>query len=428
MRSLYFSVALTLLGALSLSLLAFTAISERIERKFINPVFEVMDQLELESAQSAWDKDGSAAVTAYMDHLNHMFGPSHYLLNSNGIDVVSGKSQAAFLPNPPATLSRGFVEGRFIVTHRSADGRYWLLSVGPHQPYRWEFSPYYFLVIGVTAVLCWLAAVFVVMPIRNVTAAVVRFGQGDLSVRTKLQRRDEIGLLARSFNDMAESLERLLLSERRLLEDISHELRSPLARMKLAVKLARTSTDPSGALDRVEREVNRIAALTAEIVEVTRLEGDPRLLKLDSVNLRELVQEAVSDCCREVEPRVCNIRVDAQFSGQVFCDRELLRRAVENLLRNAIRYSPEHAPIDILLAQNIRNVTITVRDYGLGVPDKSLGQIFEPFFRVDEAREADSGGVGLGLSIVKRVVHLHHGTVAAHNAYPGLRVEIALPR
>jgi two-component system sensor histidine kinase CpxA len=101
---------------------------------------------------------------------------------------------------------------------------------------------------------------------------------------------------------------------------------------------------------------------------------------------------------------------------------------VENLLRNAIRYSPEHAPIDILLAQNIRNVTITVRDYGLGVPDKSLGQIFEPFFRVDEAREADSGGVGLGLSIVKRVVHLHHGTVAAHNAYPGLRVEIALPR
>jgi signal transduction histidine kinase len=428
MRSLYFSVALTLLGALSLSLLAFTAISERIERKFINPVFEVMDQLELESAQSAWDKDGSAAVTAYMDHLNHMFGPSHYLLNSNGIDVVSGKSQAAFLPNPPATLSRGFVEGRFIVTHRSADGRYWLLSVGPHQPDRWEFSPYYFLVIGVTAVLCWLAAVFVVMPIRNVTAAVVRFGQGDLSVRTKLQRRDEIGLLARSFNDMAESLERLLLSERRLLEDISHELRSPLARMKLAVKLARTSTDPSGALDRVEREVNRIAALTAEIVEVTRLEGDPRLLKLDSVNLRELVQEAVSDCCREVEPRVCNIRVDAQFSGQVFCDRELLRRAVENLLRNAIRYSPEHAPIDILLAQNIRNVTITVRDYGLGVPDKSLGQIFEPFFRVDEAREADSGGVGLGLSIVKRVVHLHHGTVAAHNAYPGLRVEIALPR
>lgn len=428
MRSLYFRVAITLLGALSLSLLAFAAISDRIERTFINPVFEVMDQLELENAQSAWDKEGSAAVAAYMDHLNHLLGPSHYFLNASGIDVVSGKSQAAFLPIPPASLSRGFVNGRFVVTHRSTDGRYWLLSVGQQQPDRWKFSPYYLVVIGVTALLCWFAAVFVVMPIRNVTAAVVQFGQGDLSARTKLRRQDEIGSLARSFNETADRLEGLLLSERRLLEDISHELRSPLARMKLAVKLARTSHDPSGALDRVEREVDRIAALTSEIVEVTRLEGDPRLLKLDSANLDEIIQEAVIDCCAEIEPRICNIRVHAQFSGSIFCDRELLQRAVENLLRNAISYSPEHAPIDIHLVRNVRNVTITVRDYGLGVPDRSLAQIFEPFFRVDEARDMDRGGVGLGLSIVKRVVHLHHGTVAAHNAHPGLRVEISLPQ
>ena len=202
---------------------------------------------------------------------------------------------------------------------------------------------------------------------------------------------------------MAERLERLLVSERRLLEDISHELRSPLARMKLAVKLARTSADPSAALDRVEREVNRIAALTAEIVEVTRLEGDPRLLKLDSVYFRGLVQEAVSDCCGEVEPRVCNIRVDAQFSGQVSCDRELLRRAVENLLRNAIRYSPEHAPIDIRLAQNIRNVRLWCAIMVLEFPINRWFRFFEPFFRVDEARQMASGGVGLGLSIVERV-------------------------
>ncbi len=428
MRSLYLWVALTMLATLSLSLLAFTAISDHMETKYLNPVFEVMDQLELESARSAWDKGGSAAVAAYMGHLNHLLGPSHYLLNSNGVDVVSGKSQTAFLPHAPASLSRGFVDGRFVVTHRSADGRYWLVSVNPRQPDRWEFSPYYFLVIGVTVFLCWLAAVFVVKPIRNVTATVVRFGHGDLSARTKLRRLDEIGWLARSFNDMAERLESLLDSERRLLEDISHELRSPLTRMKLAVKLARMSNDPYAALDRVEREVSRIEALTSEIVEVTRLEGDPRLLKLASAKLGEVVQEAVSDCCTEIEPRICNIRIDAQFSGSIFCDRELLRRAIENLLRNGIRYSPEDAPIDIRLIQNTRNVTITVRDYGLGVPDESLVQIFQPFFRVDEARDMDSGGVGLGLSIVKRVVHLHHGTVVAHNAHPGLSVEISLPR
>ncbi len=151
-------------------------------------------ELELESAWSTWDEGGSASVAAYMGHLNHLLGPSHYLLNSNGVDVVSGKSQMAFLPHAPASLSRGFVDGRFVVTHRSTDGRYWLVSVDPRQPDRWEFSPYYFLVIGVTVFLCWLAAVFVVKPIRNVTAVVVRFGHCDLSARTKLRisrdRRD----------------------------------------------------------------------------------------------------------------------------------------------------------------------------------------------------------------------------------------------
>lgn len=427
MKSLYFRVAVTLLGALSLSLLAFTLISDHIEERYINPVFEVMDQLELESAQSAWDKQGSAGVAAYMKHLNQLFGPSHYFLNSSGTDVVTGKSQAAFLPNFHAGLSRGFINGRFVVTHRSADGRYWLLSVGPQQPDRWEFSPYYFVVIGLTALLCWLAAVFVVRPIRNVTQTVVRFGQGDLSARTYLRRQDEIGWLARSFNNMAERLECLLLSERRLLEDISHELRSPLARMKLAIKLARSSTDPGAALDRVEREVTRIAALTSEIVEVTRLEGDPRLLKLESANLGEVIREAICDCCAEIEPRVCHIQFEDLFSRDSFCDRELIRRAIENLLRNALRYSPENTPIEVRLFQDSHNVRISVRDFGLGVPEKSLAQIFEPFFRVNEARDMESGGVGLGLSIVKRVVQLHNGTISAHNAYPGLLIEISLP-
>jgi len=427
MRSLYFSIALALMGALSLSLLAFTTISDRIEKKYVSPVFEVMDQLELESAQSAWDKDGSVAVVSYMDHLNHLFGPSHYLLNSNGIDLLSGKSKAAFLPKPPATRSRGFVEGRFIVTHQSADGRYWLLSVGAQQPDRWEFSPYYFLVIGVTAVLCWLAAVFIVMPVRKVTAAVVRFGQGDLSARTNLRRKDEVGQLAGSFNDMAERLERLLVSEKRLLQDISHELRSPLTRLKLAIKLARTSSDPTSALDRIDREVNRITMLTSEIVEVTRLEGDPQLLKLSSVNLAEMVQEAIDACCAEVECRPPSMRVDVQFSGSVHCDRELLLRAVENILRNAVRYSPRQVPINVVVRRETRTVMLSVRDFGPGVPDESLSQLFEPFFRVDEARDEGTGGVGLGLSIAKRAVHLHKGTVEAHNADPGLRVEIILP-
>jgi two-component system sensor histidine kinase CpxA len=227
---------------------------------------------------------------------------------------------------------------------------------------------------------------------------------------------------------MAERLEGLLVSKSRLLEDISHELRSPLARLTLAVKLARTSSDSRAALDRIEREVRRITALTAEIVEMTRMDGDPLILKLDSVNLAELVQEAIDDCSAEMEPRACNIKINDQFRGTVFADHELLVRAVENILRNAIRYSPELTPIDIVIAQNSGDVLITIRDCGPGVPADSLSLIFEPFFRVDTVRDAETGGIGLGLSIARRAVQLHHGTVTAQNASPGLRVEICLPR
>jgi signal transduction histidine kinase len=115
------------------------------------------------------------------------------------------------------------------------------------------------------------------------------------------------------------------------------------------------------------------------------------------------------------------------FSGEVAGDRELLRRAVENVLRNAIRYSPEHVDIDVTLAENSHSATIAVRDYGPGVPTESLSQIFDPFFRVEEARDEESGGIGLGLSIAKRAVRLHRGTITAQNAVPGLRVQIAIP-
>jgi two-component system sensor histidine kinase CpxA len=243
-----------------------------------------------------------------------------------------------------------------------------------------------------------------------------------------MQRKDEIGELARSFDTMAERLQTLVISERRLLEDISHELRSPLTRLKLAVRLTRTATDQGFALDRVERETNRITALVSEIVEMTRMEGDPQSRRIEPVSIEQLVTETVDDCRVEAQLfRGCGIRVEGRLSGEVAGDRELLRRAVENVLRNAIRYSPEHVDIDVILAENSHSATIAVRDYGPGVPTESLSQIFDPFFRVEQARDEESGGIGLGLSIAKRAVRLHRGTITAQNAVPGLRVQIAIP-
>ncbi len=428
MRSLYTGMLLALIGMLALSLLVFVVISNRVERQYLNPVFEAMDELELESARSAFETGGDAAVSSYLDKLNHLFHSSHFLVNSEGVDVVSGANRSGLLPPAPASSSRAWVNGQFVVTRRSSDGRYWFVAVDARQPNRWTLFPFYALVIAVIGMLCWLAAIVVVSPIRRLTGVLERFGRGDLAVRAEMTRRDEIGELARSFDGMAERLQTLVTSERRLLQDISHELRSPLTRVKLAIRLSRTATDQKAALDRVDRETNRITSLVSEIVEMTRMEGDPAARTMEPVDLGRVVNETVDDCRIEAQLfRGCNIRVDGRLSAEVSGDRELLRRAVENVLRNAIRYSPEKSNIDLSLAEKASSACVVVRDYGPGVPDELLNQIFEPFFRVEESRDEESGGIGLGLSIAKRSVRLHRGTITAENAEPGLRVRIEIP-
>ena len=208
--------------------------------------------------------------------------------------------------------------------------------------------------IGTTAVLVWLAFIGVVSPIRRTAAVIGQFGQGDLSARIRSKRKDEIGQLASTFNQMADRLERLIVSERRLLGDISHELRSPLARLKFAVKLARTSQDNKAALDRIERDIDRITSLVADIVEITFIEGDPAVQDTGIVRLGEIVDEVVRDCTLEAQFRDCAIHTGGSLTGQVIGSRELLRRAIENVLRNGIRYSPKNSEIQVSIAENER--------------------------------------------------------------------------
>lgn len=428
MRSLYMAMLLSLAGVLALSLIVFLVISNRVERLYLDPVFEAMDELQLESARSAFEKGGPAALSSYLENLDQKFPGSHFLLKSDGTDVISGADREEFLPPAPATSSRVRLHGQFVVTHRSQDGRYWFVAVDPRQSSAWAMFPFFALVIGVTLALAWLATVGIVTPVRRLTAVVDEFGRGELSARANMPRRDEIGELARSFDAMADRIATLVTSERRLLQDISHELRSPLTRLKLAARLARTAPDTVTALDRVDRETNRMTSLVSEIVEMTRLEGDPESRTLKLVNLQKLIDEVLEDCRIEAQLfRGCTIRVVGTISGEVAGDCELLRRAVENVLRNAIRYSPENSQVDVTLAQDSNGAEIQVRDYGPGVPDELLQHIFDPFFRVEQARDEESGGIGLGLSIAKRAIRLHRGTIAAENAEPGLRVKISVP-
>jgi signal transduction histidine kinase len=428
LKSLYVGTLAAMVGILSLSFLVFHEISDRMQKMTIDPTFESADELELESARGMYEDAGPDALRDYLATLNRIFRGSHFLLDANGVDLVTRENRSSLLPPPPATKSRVGTHGDWHVTRRSEDGRYWFAAVGPlDRPRLLTFLPYYFLVIGATGLLCWLAAVGVVSPIRRIAATIALFGQGDLSARVVTRRDDEIGQLGYSFNQMAERLERLIVSERRLLSDISHELRSPLARLKFAVKLARTSTDTKAALDRVERDVDRITSLVSDIVEITFVEGDPALQGAETVRLSEILDAVLEDCSVEAEFRGCSLELTGRSEGEVMGNRELLRRAIENVVRNGIRYSPEKSAVAISVAENDSDATIAVRDYGPGVPAETLTRIFDPFFRVEEARNSNGGGSGLGLSIAKRAVELHHGSIVAVNALPGLRVEITLP-
>jgi signal transduction histidine kinase len=430
LKSLYIGVALAMITTLTISFVIFHGINTRVERKTIDPAIDRIDELELESARAALGSGGKQALEVYLNRLNKVFrGASHYLLDAHGIDQVTGENRTYMLPPPPRSKWRTRSEdGHYIRAHRSADGQYWIAAVGiPETEPTWTYLPYYLLVLGATGMLCWIAAVGVVSPLRKIAATIASFGKGNLSARVDDPRQDEIGQLGRSFNQMAGRLEKLIVSERRLLSDISHELRSPLARLKFAIKLARTSTDSKAALDRIERDVDRITTLVADIMEISFIETGPALADAGAAKAGDIMDEVIRDCRLEAQSRGCRIAVNGQIAGQVKGNPELLRRAVENVLRNGIRYSPEQSTIDVNVAENHRTATISIRDYGPGVPAEALTRIFDPFFRVEEARDPMGGGSGLGLSIAKQAVQLHQGTITAENAAPGLRVQITLP-
>jgi signal transduction histidine kinase len=427
-KSLIVATLLSMICILGVSFLVFQAISNRMQRTNIDPTFNRFDQLQLDSAREEYEQHGKQALADFMYRLDHTFHGSHYLLDAHGIDLVSGEDRSNLLPPPPETIVRIHHKGHWIIAHRSPDGKYWFAAVGLlGRIHIWTFLPYYFLVIGVTAVLVWIAAAGVILPIRRIASTIALFGHGDLTARVQTDRPDEIGQLGRSFNQMAERLERLIVSERRLLGDISHELRSPLARLKFAVKLARTSPDSKSSLDRIERDIDRIASLVSDIVEITFVEGDPALRGAESVPVAEIVGEVVRDCSVEAEMRGCRIEVTGHLAGEALGSRELVRRAVENVLRNAIRYSPDKTTIQVSLASDGHSAILIVRDQGPGVPENTLSRIFDPFFRVEESRSPNGGGSGLGLSIAKRAVQAHHGCISAENASPGLRVRIVIP-
>jgi two-component system sensor histidine kinase CpxA len=271
--------------------------------------------------------------------------------------------------------------------------------------------------------------------VAKLRAATQELANGNFSVRVVPvmgKRRDELASLAADFDLMAEKIESLIDSQRRLLGDISHELRSPLARLNVALELARQRSGPdaTSALQRIQHEAENLNEMIGQLLALTRLESGAEGLKKTSFDLVELLTAITDDARFEASSRNRSVRLKTSGRCTTVGNELLLRRAIENVVRNAVQYTAPGTEVEVELDCLSRSgfAVITVRDHGTGVPENALVEIFRPFYRVDDARDREAGGVGLGLAIADRAVRLHGGSVeAANEPTGGLVVTMILP-
>jgi two-component system sensor histidine kinase CpxA len=293
------------------------------------------------------------------------------------------------------------------------------------------------LIALVGALVCFWLARYITGPVGQLQSAVRQLADGNLNSRVGsviTHRKDELADLGRDFNRMAERIESLMVSQQRLLRNVSHELRSPLSRLTVALDLAHQDSDPAirGYLDRIAREANLLNNLIESLLKLARLESRTEPLDQTTVELDALVCEVAADVDFEARSRGCGVRVTSLQPCIVYGVRDLLHSAIENIVRNGAAYTKKGTEIEVSLARALGSgqdsAVIHVRDFGEGVPGDDLDTIFKPFYRTADARERSSGGFGLGLTITAEAVRLHGGQVRAENCLGGgLLVEVTLP-
>jgi two-component system sensor histidine kinase CpxA len=427
---------------------------------------------------NAYQSGGEHAAHDYVEELWHTQHVWAMVFDPSGREI-SGRPgrprmEDARPDSLPADSPRGgpphhhgwldyLLPNRVIRQALTLDGkRYTLVLVLPPGP-RVFFGPHDIPLLGITiaiissGLMCYLLAWSMTSPVARLRKAAQSLAAGDLSARAGAPasgRRDELAELMRDFDRMAERIEGLVDSQSRLMKDVSHELRSPLARLSVALGLARqravSKVDPGVAsevapdlelqLDRIELEADRLNQLIQRLLTISRLESGADGIRKTRLSLRELVEQVAHDAEYETPGRGCQVTTDATTDVAanasdeflVDADPDLLRSAVENVVRNATRYTTEGTTVEVRLerqpAANGEEIVVRVLDCGPGVPDEALQKIFEPFYRLDDARNRKTGGAGLGLSIADRAIRLHGGQLRASNRKEGgLEVEIRIP-
>jgi two-component system sensor histidine kinase CpxA len=399
-----------------------------------------------QKAAEAFEQSGAAALSANLQATEKSSGVAANLFDENGREL-SGREA----PAGAAELVTRSAESRDLEFNFTGPGtliarpvvsakgqRYTYLAHiprPPFQPIQQTLAIRLLIVLVIGGIFCYWLARYLTTPLFKLRTTTNQLAEGDFSARvgTKLaKRRDEVGELGRDFNTMAERLESMVKAQQRLLGDISHELRSPLARLGVALGLARkrSGAEANGALDRIERESENLNEMISQLLTLTRLESGTDGRKRSDVDLEALVREVSEDADFEARSLNRSVQVVASDKCSINGVEDLLRSAVENVVRNAVRFTPEGTAVEVSLRKQNGSsdnfAVISVRDRGNGVPAESLDKIFRPFYRTEDARDRQSGGgTGLGLAITERAVRMHGGTVQAVNSPEGgLAVEM----
>lgn len=379
-------------------------------------------QFYADEAKYAFDHGGKKELAAFLFRLESVTQMEGHLLDLGGHDLSGGVNRSEAMSRvqaSPLWIVRD--GGRLLAGRSTSDNQAFLLLHPPARLSAFPMLPRQHLwILGSLIALAWWLARYLTNPLRRVEAAAERLGQGDLTARAPVERSDEVGRLAAAFNRMAERIQTSVEAQQRLLMDVSHEIRSPLTRLGVAVELARSSDNVQRELDVIEQQAGRLNALIGSLLQISRAELQPGTARKEPVALKALAEDVAASCELDAQAAGCRIEIHENAAGTVAGDPELLHRAFENIVRNAIRYSPSGEPVEMHLSGGL----IRIRDHGPGAPPDTLPKLFDAFYRV-EGQGAQ--GTGLGLSIARRAVVLHGGSITARNASPGLEVVVELP-
>jgi two-component system sensor histidine kinase CpxA len=306
-------------------------------------------QFFLQEARHIYSREGVSGVAEYVQRLNTAFGGSAFLVNPAGRDVVSRVDRS--------DLALKAKNSRFPVVFQNFSAFFYTTD---DEGYGFFLQPEtmssvwiqrLWLLAAILA-LSYILARHLTAPLRRLQHSVERFGAGDFTARSRSERRDEFGQLARTFDQMAERIEHLVESQRDLLRDISHELRSPLTRLGLAVELARSRSDKEKAFNTIEREVERLNVLVGEVLSLARTENQKSIAQHTSIRVDEILEDLIEACSVEAANRHCRLVYSHRHPITIDANEELVRRAIDNVLRNAVRYAPENS-----------DVTVSVNEY-----------------------------------------------------------------